>query len=303
MNALLLLNHRAGSLNGERDAVAAEELCAVARAGGANLSLRTAPPAQLDAALRAAVTERPEALFVGGGDGTISAAAAHLAGTDVALGVLPLGTMNHFAHDLGLPLDWRAAMRALVGARARQLDVGEVNGRVFVNNCSIGSYADAVRKRDALRRERGAGKRWAMLLATVKVFRELRRLRLRLEIDGEARALRTPFVVVANNRYSAHVLDYSLRPRLDEGKLWIYTTRAGRRLALLRLMWQSLLRTIDAVDGLDQSGVTAATVTPERAPLPVAVDGELVDLEMPLRFRSRPGALRVLVPAATPPRP
>ena len=108
--------------------------------------------------------------------------------------------------------------------------------------------------------------------------------------------LRSPFVVVANNRYSGRVLDHSMRPRLDEGRLWVYTTRARRHAAILRLFWQSLLREIDAVDGLEKFEVTNAVIDHDYTGLPVAVDGELVALRPPLHFRIRPGALRVIMP-------
>lgn len=301
MHALLILNDRAGSLNGDKDAATPDAVLAALRAGGLSVDLRPAPPNGLAETLAAAVAERPGAIIVGGGDGTVSSAARVLADTRIPLGVLPLGTLNHFAKDLGLPADWKEAAAALGRARTRELDVIEVNGRVFVNNCSIGSYAEAVRKRDRLRRERGSGKRWAMLLATFDVLRQLRRLRVRLEVDGDVVALRTPFVLVANNRYSGHLLDQRLRDRLDGGKLWIYTTRADRPLALLQLAWRALLWKLDEVEGLrESSGVNAVLTVTSTRPTPVAVDGELVDLTPPLRFRVRPRALTVLVPESTP---
>jgi diacylglycerol kinase family enzyme len=137
-----------------------------------------------------------------------------------------------------------------------------------------------------------------MILATFTVFRRLRRIRVRIEANDGTRLLRTPFVVVANNRYSGRVLDYSLRPRLDEGRLWIYTTRARRHGDMLRFMWQSLWRNMDDVDGLEIIEVGEATLVHDYAGLPVAIDGELVALQSPLRFRSRPGGLRVIVPSA-----
>lgn len=301
MHAILILNAGAGSLNGDKDAATPDGVLDALRAAGLSVELRPAPEKQLADTLKAAVAERPDAIIVGGGDGTVSCAAHILAGTGLPLGVLPLGTLNHFAKDLGMPTDWTEAARALGQARPRELDVIEVNGRVFVNNCSIGSYAEAVRKRDRLRRERGSGKMWAMLLATLAVLRELRRLRARLEVDGDVVTLRTPFVVVANNRYSGHILDQRLRDRLDGGRLWIYTTHADRPLAVLQLAWRALRRKLDEVEGLREvSGVEAVLTVDARRPTPVAVDGELVDLKLPLRFRLRPRALTVLVP---PPKP
>ena len=298
MNAVLVLNHDAASLNGARGAVDEADLRAAFTGHGIAARVLHAEPRELPAAIEAAKADRPETIFVGGGDGTISTAANSLAGSGVPLGVLPLGTLNHFARDLSLPADWQEAVAALAHGERRSVDVGEVNGRVFINNCSLGSYAEAVRKRDALRRERGTGKWWAMAMASFSVFRRLRRLRIRIDAAGQTRALRTPLVVVANNRYSGQVLDYSLRPRMDEGRLWIYTTRVHRRLALLRLMWQAVFHEIDSATGLEQFSAAEAEITSKRLPLPIAVDGELADLRPPLRFRIRPRALDVLAPAA-----
>ena len=296
MNVLLILNERAGSVNGDKDAVTASAVQEAFRTAGMNVQPRTTPSAKLCETLQDAVAAKPDVIVIGGGDGSVSAAAHLLADTPIALGVLPLGTLNHFAHDLGLPANWRDAVTALAHGKCRSVDLGEVNGRTFINNCSIGSYAEAVRKRDALRRWRGLGKWWAMTLATIAVFRRLRRLRLSIEAKGKTTPLRAPFVVVANNRYSGRVLDHSMRPQLDEGRLWIYTTRAGRHGDILRFAWQSLLREIDRVDGLEKIGVTEAIIRHDYGRLPIALDGELVDLSSPLRLRIRRGALRVLAP-------
>lgn len=296
MNGVLILNHHAGSLNGHRAAVPPEDVRRAFSAAGVSLSVRDGTPQDLRAIAADAIARQVDAVFVGGGDGTVGSAAQAFADSDVSLGVLPLGTHNHFARDLGLPVDWHEAVKALVGAVPQRVDLGEVNGRVFINNCSIGAYAAAVWRREALRREHGFGKKRAMLRATIDEFRQLRRMRIGVDTGETQFPLRTPFVVVANNRYSGHVLDYSKRPRLDEGRLWIYATRARTRFALLRLAWQALLHEIDAAEALEIHESTNATITCERGPPPVALDGEVVDLTPPFQFRTRPGALRVLMP-------
>jgi diacylglycerol kinase family enzyme len=108
-------------------------------------------------------------------------------------------------------------------------------------------------------------------------------------------------VLVANTRYSGRVLDASLRPRLDEGRLWLYTTRARGRADFLRLVWQTLVRQIDAADALHSGSATEAVIITEPARLPAAADGEVIELTSPLRFRIRPGALQVLAPPRTDP--
>lgn len=300
MNALLILNPHAGTIAGAPNGLAPAEIVETLRAAGIRVTQPEPKPAGLDSTLTAAVALRPEVVIVGGGDGTISTAAGVLADTGIPLGVLPLGTLNHFAADLGLPADWRKTVAALAQGSVRQVDVAEANGRVFVNNCSVGSYAEAVRRRDRLRHEQGHGKWRAMVLATLAVWRNFRRMRLRIDTPEGSLTLRTLFVLVANNRYSGGVLDSSLRPRLDEGRLWFYTTRAHRSGALLRLVWQSLTRRVDAADELEVHSATEMTITSERGPMPVAADGELIAPASTLHLRIRPGALRVLAPATGP---
>lgn len=297
MNAAVILNREAGSVDTERDGITPEALREAFAAEGIQAAIELAAPEHLTATLDRAIARRPDAIFLGGGDGTISTAAARLADGAIPLGVLPLGTLNHFARDLGLSTNWREAVHALAHGRVVHVDVGEVNGCVFINNCSIGSYPEAVRKRDRLRREHGRGKWVAMALASFAVFRRLRRFPVCIETPDTTFTLRTPFVFIGNNRYAGQLLDVSLRARLDEGQLSIFTTRAHRHFTILRLAWQTLVRSIDAADALESHLAPEAIVTsPAGQPLPIAVDGELASLTPPLRFRIRPGALPVLSP-------
>lgn len=297
MQVTLIVNAQAGALQGERPGATPDAIRDAFAAEGTRVELQVAEPARLAAVVRAAVEARPDAIVVAGGDGTVSTAAGLLVGTTVPLGVLPLGTLNHFARDLGAAPPWRDAVTALARGAVRNIDAAVVNDRVFVNNCSIGSYPEAVRGREQLRHEHGRGKWVAMAVASLSVFKRLRRFRLRIETPDTAVTLRTPFVFIGNNRYSGHLLDQNLRPRLDEALLSIYTTRAKRHFTILRLAWQSLVHSIDEADALETHLAPSATITclSDRA-LPVAVDGELVDLPPPLRFRVLPGALRVLAP-------
>lgn len=297
MQPVVILNREAGSVNGDRDAVTADAVREAFAAHDVPVEVSLADPARLKHTLLAAIATRPPAIIVGGGDGTISTAAAALVGTDIPLGVIPLGTLNHFACDLRMPKEWREAVASLASGQIRRVDVAEVNGCIFINNCSIGSYPEAVRHRDKLRREQGRTKWFAMAVASFRVFRRLRRFRVRIEIPDTTLLLRTPFVFVGNNRYSGHLMDYSLRPRLDEGALSIFTTRMSGHFGIIRLMWQSLLHNLDAAEGLDTRVTTEAVISsPFGQTLPVAVDGELANLQPPFRFRVRPLALTVIGP-------
>jgi diacylglycerol kinase family enzyme len=297
MNLIAILNAQAGTASKD-DAVTESSLQEAFAASGFNATIQLLPPDRIEAALKQAIARRPDALFVGGGDGTVSAAARLLAGTDVALGVLPLGTLNHFAKDLGLPIDWRECIAVLARGKIRSVDTAEVNGHLFLNNCSVGAYADAVRHREALREEHDRTKWFAMMIASFRVFRELRRVRFRLQIGGDEFSLRSPFLVVANNRYDGNILAHSLRERLDDARLWVYTTRARRHFTVLRMIWQALRHDLTAADALDAHSAAEAIVHLETAAVSAALDGEMIELKAPLYFRIRPGSLRVLAPRA-----
>ena len=120
-----------------------------------------------------------------GGDGTISSVAQAVRGTETVLGVLPLGTRNHFAKDLGIPVDRREAIRVIAEGQRKAIDVGEVNGHVFINNSSLGLYPDLVHNREKQSRRLRHGRRSAMLWAVLASMRRTPLLNLALQLDGE----------------------------------------------------------------------------------------------------------------------
>jgi diacylglycerol kinase family enzyme len=296
MNAIVVLNSKAGSALPKERKPSAHDLRTAFAQLGINIAVFEVEGAAVSSAVRAALERQPDAIVAAGGDGTISAAAGILVNTAIPLGPLPLGTLNHFSSDLGLPTEWRDAVRALSIASPRRVDVAEMNGRVFLNNCSLGSYGEAVKRRERLRRERGHSKARAMVVASWMVFRKLRRLRFHIELAGSSYSARSPFALVSNNRYSAHVFENCLRPSLNEGRLCVYTARTRTRWSVIRLLFQSIVRNLDEADDLDVRETDRAVITVTHGPLHVACDGELVDVTPPLRFRILPSALCVLAP-------
>lgn len=233
-----------------------------------------------------------QALVVGGGDGSVSLAAAALAGGDVPLGVLPIGSLNHFARDLGLPLDAEQAVNVILAGHISQVDIGEVNGRVFVNNSSVGLYSRMVRLRE---RERAHGvRKWlAALRATMAVLAQPSRMAVRLVVDGEPTLYRTPLVMIANNEYRMEGLNAASRLSLVDGKLAVYVVKARHTREMLRLIWSSL-RGYALEEGLlEVRLVEAVTIELRRHHATVALDGELKDMRMPLEYRIRARGLRV----------
>jgi diacylglycerol kinase family enzyme len=234
-----------------------------------------------------------------GGDGTVNAVAAVLVGTSTPLLVLPAGTLNHFARDLGLPLAaTEAALLVRDGVR-RNVDVAEVNGRVFVNNSSIGAYPLAVALRERLQDE-GAGGKWsAMLRAALRTFRRFPTLRVHVSGDDGELRLETPFVFVGNNVYGGEGVGALERKRLDSGRLGVLTAEATTRSEALRIALLAALGRLDTASGVWRGEPAELTVETDRSSLLVSLDGEVVRLQTPLKYRSRPRALVVVVPAAS----
>lgn len=252
--------------------------------------------ADLGEATRSLLREQPQRLVAAGGDGTVSAVASVLAGSGVPLAVLPLGTLNHFARDLGIPDDLDAAVRVALGGTVREIDVGEVNGRIFVNNSSVGLYPAMVRRRERQRRQLGRGKWHAMLWAGYTALRAHPFLDLLLEVRGAEHRRRTPFLFVGNNVYRMQGFDIGVRERLDGGVLSLYLAHRTGRLGLLLLALRALLGRLYDGDDFEAATTGRLRIDARHKRLLVSRDGEVEPIELPLEYRIRPRALRVVVP-------
>ena len=262
----------------------------------ADITLAKSGEEMIERAQRAVADGAPT-VVAGGGDGTINAVASVLAGTETWLGVLPLGTLNHFAKDLKLPLDLDEAVAYIVGNKARKVDVGEVNGRIFLNNSSLGIYPDIVRDREQQQRHLGRGKWPAFGRALFAALRRFPFLSVRLKINGEEHLRRTPFVFIGNNEY-LQGLTMGARERLDTGKLCLYVAQKPTRLGLLRYAMHALFGTLQAARDFDVLSASSLEIETRHHHLRVATDGEVTLMKPPLCYRSRASALHVIAPAA-----
>ncbi|MGD0150795.1 MAG: diacylglycerol kinase family protein [Xanthobacteraceae bacterium] len=242
-----------------------------------------------------ALAERRHPVVAGGGDGTVNAVAGKLAGTDTPLGVLPMGTLNHFAKDAGIPLNLAAAVRNLFTGQVTRVDVGEVNGRVFVNNSGVGFYPHFVRQREE-QEKHGHVKRVAFMLALRAAVRRYFRLRIKVHMD-QADALEhvTPFLFVGNNRYQTSGLHIGARSRLDLGRLWVCTAPTVGRRHVMSIAMRTLAG--GATDqALSDFEAQELWVEPGTARVNVSTDGEVSIMDAPLHYKIRPRALGVVVP-------
>ena len=290
----VIINASAGS---GRTAAWARQLTGKFRASQMEVQVTLAQSgAQIIDAAQRAVAQGATVLVAGGGDGTINAVASVVTGTETALGVLPLGTMNHFAKDLHIPLELDEAIRNITNGRMADIDVGEINGKIFLNNSSLGMYPDIVRERENLQRRLGHGKWFAFFWATLAALRRYPFLNMRLTIDGIEHVRRAPFIFVGNNEYLMEGFNIGTRARLDGGVLSLYVAQRIGRLGLLRLALSSLLGRLRQERDFDALTTREIRVDTQRKRLRVSTDGEVTVMEMPLLYRIRPAALRVIVP-------
>ena len=236
-----------------------------------------------------------DTVIAAGGDGTVSALASALVGSPKSLGVIPMGTLNHFAKDMGIPVVAEAAVNCILAGLTKLADVGEVNSRIFINNSSLGLNPAVVDRREALRKS-GIGKWPALAWASLSMFMQLRRLHLELQpAEGTALKRVTPLLFIGNNTYDTAWPDVGTRRSIDQGHLWVMLSMSSTRLALLASAI-SILRGREKASDVIAFDVSKLVVSSRHRQLTVAADGEIFRLQTPLTYRILPKALRVIVP-------
>lgn len=236
-----------------------------------------------------------DVLVAAGGDGTASTVAAAAAAAGRTFGLVPSGTFNHFARDTGIPSTLDEAVAVLAAGRTRLLDIGDVNGHIFINNASLGAYPRMVWERN---RARAAGlPRWAAgAVAVTRTWLGLRSMAVRVTVDGTPYVRRTPFIFVGNSEYEVAGTDLGKRPSMTDGTLSLYMApRFGRADALL-LPARVLLKTLEKHERFEAFSAAAISIETARTKVSVGLDGEVRMIEAPLQFHVRRNALRAILP-------
>jgi diacylglycerol kinase family enzyme len=288
----LFLNPRSGSRT------AGEELAAAAK--DVNLEV---VPIDKDVDVRSLVREGlrlGRTLFVAaGGDGTISTVIQSLVQRpEAAVAVIPTGTYNHFARDLGIPLDWREALDVAVNGKRRTVDTARANDRFFINNISIGLYPDLVRRRE----ERGRDyPRWkARLYASYMTLRKYRHVSIAIESEHHQEVVRTHVFMVSNNSYDLSRIGVEAgRQMLEEGRLAVYWLPHLSRWKLMRFATRFLAGRVRETPGFRSFRTSRMKVHSSRPMLRAGVDGEVVTFSTPLTITIVPQSLDVMVPVSS----
>jgi diacylglycerol kinase family enzyme len=291
-----IINRRAGTLIGTDPEDFTRMLREEYTAAGHELTLDVVEPGEIAERLDAAIRQNYDALLIGGGDGSINAAASRLLGSRTALGILPLGTMNRLARELGLALGLNEMAVELAHSEPAQIDVAEVNGHIFLCNSFIGLPPMITERRQSLR---GRGL-WERLTGYLKlpldISRNMRRLSLFIDDQKAPRRVRAMTVAVSNNAYAEEANLLPVRHRLDEGWLGLYISRHYT-------FWQTAWLLMRAAAGqwqgdprFERHKLQKLTIDSRRPQLRVSNDGELMKLSTPLHYSIRPKALTVLLP-------
>jgi len=292
MTILALVNSKSGAADKARSAL---------EQSGA-FDVRVVEPERLSESVRSAVADGRRRIVVAGGDGSIGSAARCLVGTGVELAIVPGGTLNHFARDLGIPADLPSACEIAADQTVTACaDVGYVNGRLFLNTSSVGAYVRLVRTRERL--ERLFGYKLASAAAALRVFVGPPQFDVELEVEGIVRRYRTPIVFVGVGERELKLPTLGKRVTGGRRGLHVMVVRGRRKAGLLALAFAAVARGVQHVSRtpkLDSFIVDRCRVILRRRG-PVAVDGEIVELDTPLEYEIAPRALRVVVREGTRP--
>lgn len=296
---VLVTNVAAGSL--VDGGLTPEALHGLLEAAGLTVVPEPRPDAPLPERLAAAAAiPGIDAVAVAGGDGTLTCAAQTLAAQKIPLGILPLGTLNLLAKDLGLPLDLDAALAVLATGSVRTIDAGEVNGHVFLINSVLGMPARMARHREARRGRMGALDLLRMAAGLLRHLGRYPRERATLTLDGRTRQVRFRALAVVCGDYREGLGQVLLRAGVDGGHLTLYLVETLSAARLVRLGLGFAVGEWRRLPDLERHETDALTLDSRRRALRVMNDGEVVLIVPPLRYRLLPGALRVLVPTEDP---
>lgn len=299
MHYAVFLNRDSGALRGRDGGALTDEIRSALRTAGIRADIATVSGKHLAGRVADCLQEparRPDAVVVGGGDGSVSGVARMLVGEDIALGVIPLGTFNLFARALQMPLDRVDAIQALARARPVAIDTMEVEGRTVLQHASIGLQPHVILLRERMPHGGRLGKMAHGLLAWTRVLRRLPVIDLKVETPQRHMHRRTAGVVISNDPLRRGWGETPVSDDLRQGRVAAYVTTSLRRRDMVRLSLAASAGTWRETGLVEEIVAPEIEVSCRKRRLLVSLDGELELLRPPLRFRSVPRSLTVLMP-------
>jgi len=289
MNAAIILNEEAGQ--GKNLA----ERLSQFRDEKFSFDLFTTNDGYLDDTLKKIDHENYGMLIAAGGDGTVSSVAGRAVRLGRIMGIIPAGTLNHFARDAGIPLDMDEAMKVIKNGNTALVDTASVNDHIFLNNSSIGLYPKVVKKRE--KEMRFGGNKWtALFKAVLTVFKSVPRIKVTIKADGQTIECKTPFVFIGNNDYKFDLFNLGRRGGLRDGRLSIYYPTYEGRISYVRLILKTLTGRLDQEISFRILHNEEIMIYSDKKRLEVSLDGEVIKMNTPLFYKINTKSLRLIIP-------
>ncbi|MDD0801167.1 diacylglycerol kinase [Acinetobacter johnsonii] len=250
-----------------------------------------------DILLRHRQAENVGVVVAAGGDGTLNAVASKLMGTDIPMGILPLGTFNYVARVLNIPLDLLDAAKAISEGQPRSVHVAQLNQHIYLNNASLGLYPLFIQKREQFNKHFGRFPLHAYTSALDVLIRDRKELKLEVEVDGQRYPVKTPLIFFGNNQLQLAEMKLRIAEAAEAGKVAGVVVAKSDKRTLFKTLWQLIKGNLDQASDVYSFAADEVIVHSKRNKLTVAVDGEIVTMTPPLKITVRKHALNVMVPA------
>ena len=250
-----------------------------------------------DILLRHRQAENVGVVVAAGGDGTLNAVASKLMGTDIPMGILPLGTFNYVARVLNIPLDLLDAAKAIGEGQPRSVHVAQLNQHIYLNNASLGLYPLFIQKREQFNKHFGRFPLHAYTSALGVLIRDRKELKLEVEVDGQRYPVKTPLIFFGNNQLQLAEMKLRIAEAAEAGKVAGVVVAKSDKRTLFKTLWQLIKGNLDQASDVYSFAADEVIVHSKRNKLTVAVDGEIVTMTPPLKITVRKHALNIMVPA------
>lgn len=246
--------------------------------------------------LRHRQAENVGVVVAAGGDGTLNAVASKLMGTDIPMGILPLGTFNYVARVLNIPLDLLDAPKAISEGQPRSVHVAQLNQHIYLNNASLGLYPLFIQKREQFNKHFGRFALHAYTSALDVLIRDRKELKLEVEVDGQRYPVKTPLIFFGNNQLQLTEMKLRIAKAAEAGKVAGVVVAKSDKRTLFKTLWQLIKGNLDQASDVYSFAADEVIVHSKRNKLTVAVDGEIVTMTPPLKITVRKHALNIMVP-------
>ncbi|NNH34941.1 diacylglycerol kinase [Acinetobacter sp. NIPH 2377] len=231
-----------------------------------------------------------------GGDGTLNAVAAQLMGTDIPIGIFPLGTFNYVARLLNIPLDLLKAAETIAKGKIREVHVAQINDHIYLNNASLGLYPLFIQKRELYNQRLGRFALNAYTSGLDVLIRDRKELKLEIEVDGKQYPVKTPLIFFGNNQLQLAEMNLRIAEAAEKGKVAGLVVAKSDKRTLFKILWQLIKGNLDKAPDVYSFSGDEVKVHSKRKKLTVALDGEIVEMQPPLKISVRKNALKILVP-------